>query len=86
MGDWSRRRVLVTGGEGFIGSHLVEHLLGEGAEVAALVHYNPLGRWGWLEALSSEVEIFPGDVRDGELVARAAEGREVVFHLAALIG
>ena len=86
MGDWTGRRVLVTGGDGFIGSHLVERLLAEGAEVAALVHYNPFGRWGWLAGRGGAVEIVPGDVRDGERVAAAVAGREVVFHLAALIG
>jgi NAD dependent epimerase/dehydratase len=86
MGEWSGRRVLVTGGEGFIGSHLVDLLLAEGAEVRALVHYNPVGRWGWLAGKEAEVEIFPGDVRDEDRVLQAATGREVVFHLAALIG
>lgn len=84
--DWAGRRVLVTGGEGFIGSNLVELLLSAGAEVRALVHYNPFGRMGWLADRSSDVEIFSGDVRDGERVAQAAEGVDVIFHLAALIG
>lgn len=86
MSTWGGRRVVVTGGEGFIGSHLVERLLSEGAHVRALVHYNPFGRWGWLQDLAGDVEIVAGDVRDGERVARAVEGTEVVFHLAALIG
>jgi NAD dependent epimerase/dehydratase len=86
MGEWSGRRVLVTGGEGFIGSHLVERLLAEGARVAAFVHYNPFGKWGWLAGREDDVEIVPGDVRDAERVASAVAGREVVFHLAALIG
>ena len=86
MAGWSGRRVLVTGGDGFIGSHLVEHLVAEGAEVRALVHYNPFARWGWLEGRENDVDIVPGDVRDGERVRRAVEGCEVVFHLAALIG
>ncbi len=78
--------MLVTGAEGFIGSHLVDGLLGEGANVRALVHYNPFARWGWLQDRASDVEIVAGDVRDGERVARAAENVDVVFHLAALIG
>ena len=86
MGAWSGRRVLVTGAEGFIGSHLVDELLDRGAEVRAFVHYNPFGRWGWLQERISDVEFLQGDVRDGERVATAATGVEVVFHLAALIG
>ncbi len=86
MSTWGSRRVVVTGGEGFIGSHLVERLLSEGAQVRALVHYNPFGRWGWLQDLAGDVEIVAGDVRDGDRVARAVEGTEVIFHLAALIG
>jgi NAD dependent epimerase/dehydratase len=86
MSTWSGRRVLVTGAEGFIGSHLVEQLLQEGAQVRALVHYNPFGRWGWLHDRADDVEILGGDVRDGERVAHAVDGMDVVFHLAALIG
>jgi NAD dependent epimerase/dehydratase len=86
MTDWSGRRVLVTGGEGFIGSHLVEALLHAGADVRALVHYNPFGRWGWLHEHGGDVEILAGDVRDAERVARAADGVDVIFHLAALVG
>jgi NAD dependent epimerase/dehydratase len=86
VGSWERRRVLVTGGEGFIGSHLVDRLLAEGAEVRALVHYNPFGRWGWLQDRGDDVEIVAGDVRDADRVARAVAGCDVVFHLAALIG
>ena len=86
MSSWERRRVLVTGGEGFIGSHLVDRLLAEGAEVRALVHYNPFGRWGWLQDKAGDVEILAGDVRDADRVATAVAGTDVVFHLAALIG
>ena len=86
MGAWTGRRVLVTGAEGFIGSHLVDELLQQGAEVRAFVHYNPFGRWGWLHDRASDVEILQGDVRDAERVATVIEGRQVVFHLAALIG
>lgn len=86
MGSWEGRRVLVTGGEGFIGSHLVDRLVAEGATVRALVHYNPFGRWGWLQDRAADVEILAGDVRDADRVAKAVEGRDVVFHLAALIG
>ena len=86
MGNWEGRRVLVTGGEGFIGSHLVDRLVAEGASVRALVHYNPFGRWGWLQDRAADVEILAGDVRDADRVAKAVEGSDVVFHLAALIG
>jgi NAD dependent epimerase/dehydratase len=78
--------VLVTGGDGFIGSHLVDRLLAEGAAVRVLVHYTPSGRLGWLHGREADVEILPGDVRDGERVLQAVEGQDVVFHLAALIG
>jgi NAD dependent epimerase/dehydratase len=85
--DWSGRRVLVTGGEGFIGSHLVERLVHERAEVRTLVQYNPFGRFGWLDpAVHGEVRVIPGDVRDAGRVREAVDGCEVVFHLAALIG
>jgi NAD dependent epimerase/dehydratase len=79
---------LVTGGEGFIGSHLVERLVREGAEVAALAYYNAFGQWGWLDSseVRGDIEILPGDVRDARRVEQAVDGRDVVFHLAALIG
>ena len=90
MGNLSGRRVLVTGGEGFIGSHLVERLVYDGAEVRALVYYNSFGRWGWLDTLDEDVrdaiEVLPGDVRDSRRVDEAVAGRDTVFHLAALIG
>ena len=85
--EWSGRRVLVTGGEGFIGSHLVERLVREGAEVRTLVQYNAFGRFGWLDpAVHGDVRVIPGDVRDAGRVREAVDGCEVVFHLAALIG
>lgn len=87
--NWNGRRVLVTGSEGFIGSHLVERLLELGASVRAFVLYNSFNHWGWLEEVSTEamrgVEIFGGDVRDEERVAKAAEGMDAIMHLAALI-
>jgi NAD dependent epimerase/dehydratase len=81
------RSVLVTGAEGFIGSHLVERLLDEGARVRGLVLYNFEGSRGWLDRISAaaEVEAVQGDVRDRDSLRRAVEGVEVVFHLAALI-
>ncbi len=90
MSSWTGRNVLVTGGEGFIGSHLVDRLVAEGARVTVLVYYNSFGRWGWLDTASDEVRnsitILPGDVRDSRRVDEAVDGNEVVFHLAALIG
>ena len=85
--NWQGKRVLVTGGEGFIGSHLVERLVREGAQVRVLALYNPFGRYGWLDPeVHREFELLPGDVRDAERVAGAVEGCDVVFHLGALIG
>jgi NAD dependent epimerase/dehydratase len=86
MSSWQGKRVLVTGGDGFIGSHLVDRLLAEGAAVRVLVHYTPSGRLGWLHGREADVEILAGDIRDGERVLQAVDGQEVVFHLAALIG
>lgn len=86
--SWSGKRVLVTGGEGFIGSHLVEALVREGADVSALAYYNAFGRWGWLDGseVAADIRIVPGDVRDCQRVMEAVAGCDVVFHLAALIG
>lgn len=83
------KRVLVTGADGFIGSHLVEALLSRGCEVRAFVMYNSFNSWGWLDTLPPDVQrrldIFAGDVRDPNGVRKAVEGCDVVFHLAALI-
>jgi NAD dependent epimerase/dehydratase len=83
------KKVLVTGAGGFIGSHLVSALVLEGCDVRALVRYNSQGSWGHLEELEptvrDAVEIVQSDVRDPFGIDRIAQGREVVFHLAALI-
>lgn len=84
--SWRGCRVLVTGAEGFIGSHLVDSLLREGAIVKAFVYYNPFGRKGWLEGLESEITLIQGDIRDSHRVLEAVQQQDVVFHLAALIG
>jgi NAD dependent epimerase/dehydratase len=83
------KRVLVTGADGFIGSHLVEALLKEGCVVRAFVFYNSFNSWGWLDDLSRDIrekiEVFSGDIRDPNGVREAMEGISIVFHLAALI-
>ena len=83
------KRVLVTGADGFIGSHLTEALREAQAQVRALALYNSFGSWGWLDALPrptlESVEVVMGDVRDLHSVRSAMRGVDVVFHLAALI-
>ncbi len=87
---WKNKKVLITGSEGFIGSHLVEGLLAKGAKVRAFVLYNSFNTWGWLDTLSKEkankIEIFLGDIRDYNCVYNAVKDVDIVFHLAALIG
>ncbi len=83
------RKILVTGAEGFIGSHLTEELVKRGYDVRAFVLYNSFNNWGWLEDLPNDimehVEVFAGDVRDPNGVLEAMKGCDAVFHLAALI-
>jgi NAD dependent epimerase/dehydratase len=87
--DLKNKEVLVTGADGFIGSHLVEQLIEEGANVKAFVYYNSFNSWGWLDTLSkdqlSKIEVFAGDIRDPNGVRSAMQGCDIVFHLAALI-
>lgn len=82
-------KVLVTGADGFIGSHLVEELVKKGYRVKAFVYYNSFNTWGWLDTISKDimanVEIFQGDIRDTNGVEEAMKDVEAVFHLAALI-
>jgi len=81
------KKVLVTGADGFIGSHLAEMLVKEGATVRALAIYNSMGSWGWLEnsALNNEMEIILGDVRDSHCCHQITKEVEIIFNLAALI-
>lgn len=83
------KTVLVTGADGFIGSHLVEKLVDEGFKVKAFVYYNSFNSWGWLDTFPKEkinkIEIFAGDVRDPNGVRTAMKGVDIVYHLAALI-
>jgi len=85
----SNKKVLVTGADGFIGSHLVEGLLREGCKVKAFVYYNSFNSWGWLDTFPKDIlrkiEIFTGDIRDPNGVRKSMEGIDIVFHLAALI-
>ena len=83
------KKILVTGADGFIGSHLVEELVKKGNKVKAFVFYNSFNSWGWLDtfpkAILNEIEVFAGDIRDPNGVREAMKGINVVYHLAALI-
>ena len=83
------KKILVTGSDGFIGSHLTEELIKAGHKVKAFVLYNSFNNWGWIDSLPrhilSEIEIFQGDIRDPNGVRESMKGIDEVFHLAALI-
>lgn len=83
------KRVLVTGADGFIGSHLVQTLLQEGCQVKAFVLYNSFNSWGWIDSFSTDekkqLEVISGDIRDHNGVRVAMKNVDIVFHLAALI-
>ena len=83
------KQILVTGADGFIGSHLVEELISQGYKVKAFCYYNSFNSWGWLDSFPKElldqIEIFTGDVRDPNGVRVAMQGCDIVYHLAALI-
>ncbi|MBS4534369.1 NAD-dependent 4,6-dehydratase LegB [Clostridium sp. D2Q-14] len=83
------KKVLVTGADGFIGSHLTEELVKQGYKLKAFAYYNSFNSWGWLDTLPkdimNEIEVFTGDIRDPNGVREAMKGIDEVFHLAALI-
>ena len=81
------KKVLITGADGFIGSHLTEALVKEGADVKALTLYNSFNNWGWLEDVEckAEIEVLSGDVRDAHYVKRITKDVDMIFHLASLI-
>ena len=83
-------KALVTGSDGFIGSHLVESLVRDGIKVKAFCFYNSNNSWGWLDTVPEEIkkniEVFLGDIRDPCCVQEAMKGCDIVYHLAALIG
>jgi len=87
--ELKNKKILVTGADGFIGSHLTEELLRQGHDVRAFVLYNSFNSWGWLDRSETEirksVDVFAGDIRDPHGVKQAMKGCDVVFHLAALI-
>ncbi|MFT8872864.1 MAG: NAD-dependent 4,6-dehydratase LegB [Sporolactobacillus sp.] len=87
--DLKGKKVLVTGAEGFIGSHLTERLVERGADVTALVQYNSFNNWGWIDtfdsALKDSIHVVTGDVREYDGISRLIRGQQIVFHLAALI-
>ncbi|MDD3138139.1 MAG: NAD-dependent 4,6-dehydratase LegB [Lachnospiraceae bacterium] len=83
------KKVLVTGADGFIGSHLVENLLEKGYQIKAFTYYNSFNTWGWLDTLPAdklkEIEIYSGDIRDPNGVRESVKGVDQIYHLAALI-
>ncbi len=87
--NWAQKKVLVTGAEGFIGSHLTERLVALGAEVKALVMYNSFNTWGWIDTFrpgeKNKLHIICADIREADLLKSTLKDIDIVFHLAALI-
>ena len=89
IGSYLGVKVLVTGADGFIGSHLTEALVAAGAKVTALAQYNSFDNYGWLDDLPEQtrgkITLVRGDVRDAAFISRGVQGQKIVFHHAALI-
>ena len=87
MAEFNKAIALVTGADGFIGSHLTEMLVAEGYQVKALSQYNSFNNWGWLEDINckDKIEVLTGDIRDPYYCKRIMQGVDIVFNLAALI-
>jgi NAD dependent epimerase/dehydratase len=87
--DWTTKKVLITGADGFIGSHLTEKLISQGARVIAFVMYNSFNTWGWIDTFSPKdkeaAEIVCGNIRETDLLKQTLKDVDIVFHLAALI-
>jgi NAD dependent epimerase/dehydratase len=83
----NKKKVLITGADGFIGSHLTEMLVKEGCDVKTLSQYNSFNNWGWLEDIDckKDIEVFCGDIRDPHYIKKITKGIDVIFHLASLI-
>jgi len=87
--ELKNKKVLVTGAEGFIGSHLTERLLQLGADVTVLVQYNSFNNWGWIDTfpknIKDQINIYTGDIREYDNISKVVKGQEIIMHLAALI-
>ena len=85
----NNKSILITGADGFIGSHLTELLVSRGFRVKAFIHYNSFNSYGWLDTISTEtkkrIDFFLGDIRDPNGVREASKGIDIIYHLAALI-
>ena len=82
------KNILITGADGFIGSHLTELLVQQGHDVTALSIYNSLNDWGWLEDVEckDDIDVISGDIRDPDFCRKITKNKDIIFHLAALIG
>lgn len=87
--DWATKKVLITGADGFIGSHLTQSLIARGAQVKAFVMYNSFTTWGWIDTFAPSdkeaVDVVCGDIRESDILKHALKDVDIVFHLAALI-
>jgi len=87
--DWTTKKVLITGADGFIGSHLTQSLITRGAQVKAFVMYNSFNTWGWIDTFAPSdqeaIDVVCGDIRESDILKQALKDADIVFHLAALI-